>query len=116
MKRLIILGALGGALAWLHSIGALDPGLWADTFRREKERIPRELKEALAAGKRAAAMPRRSSTARSARAPASTRGRARPRPRGCGRPAAGATLAGRPTTSASPWRCSSSCSGSMRAP
>ena len=55
MKRLIILGALGGALAWLHSIGALDPGLWADTFRREKERIPRELKEALAAGKRAAA-------------------------------------------------------------
>ena len=54
MKRLIILGALGGALAWLHSIGALDPGLWADTFRREKERI-RELKEALAAAKRAAA-------------------------------------------------------------
>jgi hypothetical protein len=55
VKRLVIIGALGGAVAWLHSIGALDPGLWADVFRREKERIPRELKEALAAGKRAAA-------------------------------------------------------------
>jgi hypothetical protein len=29
--------------------------LWADTFAREKERIPEQIKEALAAGTRAAA-------------------------------------------------------------
>ena len=40
MKRLTILGAIGGVVAWLDSIGALDPGLWADTFRRERRRIP----------------------------------------------------------------------------
>lgn len=55
MKRLIKLGVIGGIIAWLHSIGALDPGLWADTIRRERERVPAQLKEALAAGRRAAA-------------------------------------------------------------
>jgi hypothetical protein len=55
MGRLVKLGVIAGVLGWLHSIGALDPKLWADTFAREKERIPAQLKEALAAGKRAAA-------------------------------------------------------------
>ncbi len=55
MKRLLTIGAIGGFVAWLHSIGALDRGLWADTIARERERIPRDLKEALEAGKRAAA-------------------------------------------------------------
>ena len=55
MKPLLAIGAVGGVVAWLHSIGALDPGLWADTIAREKQRIPEQVKEALAAGKRAAA-------------------------------------------------------------
>jgi hypothetical protein len=55
MSRLVKLGVVAGVVGWLHSIGALDPGLWADTFNREKERIPAQIKEALAAGKRAAA-------------------------------------------------------------
>lgn len=55
MKRLIKLGVVAGVVGWLHSIGALDPGLWADTFRRERERIPRQLQEAITAGRRAAA-------------------------------------------------------------
>ncbi len=55
MARLVKIGLIGGAVAWLGSIGALDPGLWKQTFARERERIPRQLKEALAAGKRAAA-------------------------------------------------------------
>ncbi len=55
MPKLVKLGVVAGVLGWLHSIGALDPGLWADTFKREKERIPAQIKEALAAGKRAAA-------------------------------------------------------------
>jgi prephenate dehydrogenase len=55
MGKLVKLGVVAGVVGWLHSIGALDPGLWADTFAREKERIPEQIKEALAAGKRAAA-------------------------------------------------------------
>ncbi|HMO01106.1 MAG TPA: hypothetical protein PKD59_16970 [Miltoncostaeaceae bacterium] len=55
MSRLVKLGVAAGVVGWLHSIGALDPGLWADTYRRERERIPAQIKEALAAGKRAAA-------------------------------------------------------------
>ncbi len=55
MGRLLKLGIAAGVLGWLGSIGALDPMLWADTIRRERERIPEQLKEALAAGKRAAA-------------------------------------------------------------
>ena len=55
MPRLLKLGIVAGVLGWLGSIGALDPRLWADTVKREKERIPAQIKEALAAGKRAAA-------------------------------------------------------------
>ena len=55
MLRLLKLGIAAGVLGWLGSIGALDPRLWADTVKREKERIPEQIKEALAAGKRAAA-------------------------------------------------------------
>lgn len=55
MGRLIKIGVLVGVVGWLHSIGALDPRLWADTFARERERLPGQIKEALAAGKRAAA-------------------------------------------------------------
>ena len=55
MGRLVKLGVVAGVIGWLHSIGALDPKLWADTFKREKERIPAQIKEAVAAGKRAAA-------------------------------------------------------------
>lgn len=55
MSRLVKLGVAAGVVGWLHSIGALDPGLWADTYRRERERIPAQITEALAAGKRAAA-------------------------------------------------------------
>ena len=49
------IGLIGGAVAWLGSIGALDPKLWRDTIARERERIPEQIREALAAGKRAAA-------------------------------------------------------------
>ena len=55
MGRLVKLGVVAGVIGWLGSIGALDPKLWADTFKREKERIPAQIKEAVAAGKRAAA-------------------------------------------------------------
>lgn len=55
MSRLVRLGVVAGVVGWLHSIGALDRDLWADTYRRERERIPAQIKEALAAGKRAAA-------------------------------------------------------------
>jgi hypothetical protein len=55
MARLIKIGVLVGAVGWLHSIGALDPGLWRDTIRREREQLPRQIREALAAGRRAAA-------------------------------------------------------------
>ena len=55
MGRLIKIGVLVGVVGWLHSIGALDPRLWADTIARERERLPGQIKEALAAGKRAAA-------------------------------------------------------------
>ena len=55
MKRLLVIGAVGGVVAWLGSIGALSPGLWADVIQRERRRIREQLKEALAAGKRAAA-------------------------------------------------------------
>jgi hypothetical protein len=54
MKRLLTIGALGGLVAWLGSIGALSPGLWKYVIQRERRRIPEQLKEALAAGKRAA--------------------------------------------------------------
>lgn len=43
-----------GVLGWLGSIGALDPRLWADTFKRERERLPGQFKEALEAGRREA--------------------------------------------------------------
>jgi hypothetical protein len=55
VPRLIKLGAIGGLIGWLASIGALDPRLWRDTIARERRLIPEQLKEALAAGKRAAA-------------------------------------------------------------
>jgi hypothetical protein len=55
VSRLIKLGAVAGVVGWLASIGALDPRLWKDTIARERRRIPEQLKEALAAGKRAAA-------------------------------------------------------------
>jgi hypothetical protein len=55
MGRLLKIGVIGGTVAWLGSIGALDPRLWRDTIARERERIPQQVKEALAAGKRAAA-------------------------------------------------------------
>jgi hypothetical protein len=55
MGRLIKIGIAAGAVGWLHSIGALDPKLWIDTVKRERERIPGQIREALGAGKRAAA-------------------------------------------------------------
>ena len=55
MGRAVKLGVLVGIVGWLHSIGALDVRLWKDTFARERAQIPEQLKEALAAGKRAAA-------------------------------------------------------------
>ena len=55
MGKLLKLGLIGGAVAWLASIGALDPALWRDTIARERARIPDQLREALAAGRRAAA-------------------------------------------------------------
>lgn len=55
MGRLIKIGVAAGAVGWLHSIGALDPKLWIDTLKRERERIPGQIREALGAGKRAAA-------------------------------------------------------------
>jgi hypothetical protein len=55
MARLVKIGLIGGAVAWLGSIGALDPKLWRDTIARERERIPQQIREALAAGRRAAA-------------------------------------------------------------
>jgi hypothetical protein len=55
MARLLKIGLVGGVVAWLASIGALDPALWKETFERERRRIPEQLKEALDAGKRAAA-------------------------------------------------------------
>jgi hypothetical protein len=55
LSKIVKLGIVGGIVGWLHSIGALDPGLWIDTFKRERERVPEQLKEALEAGKRAAA-------------------------------------------------------------
>ena len=54
MGRLLKIGVAVGIVAWLHSIGALDPRLWADTIRREREQLPEQIKEAIAAGKRAA--------------------------------------------------------------
>ena len=55
MARLVKLGALAGVVGWLASIGALDPRLWRDTIARERRQIPEQIKEALAAGRRAAA-------------------------------------------------------------
>lgn len=55
MGRLVKIGIAAGVVGWLHSIGALDPTLWRDTLTRERERIPGQIREALGAGKRAAA-------------------------------------------------------------
>lgn len=55
MGRLLKIGVVGGIVAWLASIGALDPKLWRDAFERERRRIPEQIAEALEAGKRAAA-------------------------------------------------------------
>ena len=55
MAKLIKIGIVAGAVGWLHSIGALDPKLWKDTIQRERERVPGQIREALGAGKRAAA-------------------------------------------------------------
>jgi hypothetical protein len=55
MARLLKIGVVAGVLGWLHSIGALDPKLWADTVKRERERLPEQIKEAVGAGRRAAA-------------------------------------------------------------
>ena len=54
MARLVKIGVVVGAVGWLYSIGALDPKLWADVIRREREQLPGQIKEALAAGRRAA--------------------------------------------------------------
>jgi len=53
--KLLKIGAVAGVVGWLHSIGALDPRLWIDTVKHEREVIPRQVQEALEAGKRAAA-------------------------------------------------------------
>lgn len=55
MGKLIKIGVAAGVVGWLHSIGALDPKLWRDTLARERQRIPGQVREALGAGKRAAA-------------------------------------------------------------
>jgi hypothetical protein len=55
MARILRIGVIAGVIGWLASIGALDPKLWAETYQRERERLPGQLKEAMAAGKRAAA-------------------------------------------------------------
>lgn len=55
MTRILRIGVIAGVIGWLASIGALDPKLWAETLQRERERLPGQLKEAMAAGKRAAA-------------------------------------------------------------
>ena len=54
MARLVKIGVVVGAGGGLYSIGALDPKLWADVIRREREQLPGQIKEALAAGRRAA--------------------------------------------------------------
>ncbi len=43
MKKLVKLGVVAGVVGWLHSIGALDPKLWTDTIKRERERIPLQI-------------------------------------------------------------------------
>lgn len=55
MRRVLRLGVVLTAAGWLQSIGALDPKLWIDTVKREKQRIPGQIREAIDAGKRAAA-------------------------------------------------------------
>ena len=55
MGKLLKIGAVAGLVGWLHSIGALDPKLWIDTVKREREVLPEQVKEALEAGKRASA-------------------------------------------------------------
>ncbi len=55
MAKLIKIGIAAAAVGWLHSIGALDPKLWKDTIQRERERVPGQIREALGAGRRAAA-------------------------------------------------------------
>jgi hypothetical protein len=55
MGRLLKIGAVAGLVGWLHSIGALDPRLWIDTVKHEREVLPGQVKEALEAGKRASA-------------------------------------------------------------
>jgi hypothetical protein len=53
--RLLKIAVLAGAVGWLHSMGALDPAFWRDLVRRERERLPGQVREALEAGRRAAA-------------------------------------------------------------
>jgi hypothetical protein len=55
VTRLLKIGAVAGVAGWLHSIGALDPRLWIDTVKHERETLPGQIQEALEAGKRAAA-------------------------------------------------------------
>ena len=45
----------GGALAWLGKAGLLDPRVWADLLKRERQVLPQQFKEAVDAGRRAAA-------------------------------------------------------------
>lgn len=55
MGRLIVIAAIGGAAGWLYTHGWCDPARITAAVARERERVPAQVKEALAAGKRAAA-------------------------------------------------------------
>ena len=55
MGRRTKLLVAGGALVWLGKAGLLDPRLWADALKREREVLPGQLKEAVDAGRRAQA-------------------------------------------------------------
>lgn len=55
MGRLIILAAVGGAAGWLYTHGWCSPERIKEAVARERERVPAQIKEALAAGRRAAA-------------------------------------------------------------
>lgn len=55
LGTVVKLAAGAGVIGWLASIGALDPKLWVETFKRERERLPAQFKEAVESGKREAA-------------------------------------------------------------
>lgn len=55
MGRLLMIAAIGGAAGWLYTHGWCDPQRIKAAVARERERIPAQAREALAAGKRAAA-------------------------------------------------------------